>query len=114
MNIFVLFFRVLNKKVFIFIYIHILNKTNKCQINAKKGGKIFLEFFMFEQKIISQKQKEKCKIINISHNGPGGCKWKKGLQKVSCLRPSPSQLCLQPPATFEQQKTRVSLLHSNS
>ena len=38
-----------------------LNKTNKWQINVKKCGKIFLVFFMFEQKMLSQNQKEKCK-----------------------------------------------------
>ena len=38
---------------------YMLNKTNKCQINAKKDGKIFLEFFIFVQKIWSQNQKRK-------------------------------------------------------
>ena len=38
-----------------------LNKINKCQINAKMGEKIFFIFFIFEQKIISQNQKEKIK-----------------------------------------------------
>ena len=48
--IFVLFFSVLNKKGNIFVYMYMLNKTNKCQINAKMYGKIFLIFFIFEQK----------------------------------------------------------------
>ena len=51
-----------------------LKKTNKCQINAKMGGKIFLIFFIFEQKIISHNQKEK--IINDQNI----TQWVRGVQ----------------------------------
>ena len=59
-----------------------LNKTNKCQINAKKGGKIFLVFFMLGQKISSQNKNKKKQKYQIFHTmGQGGANGKKGCEQ---------------------------------
>ena len=80
---------------------YMLNKTNKCQINAKMCGKIFLIFFIFEQKILSQNQKEKVK------NDKYFTQWARGVQNEKMGAKSktdsgPAQAShLQPSALFE-------------
>ena len=65
-------------------------------------------FFMFEQKIISQNQKEKCKNNKYFTQWARGYKLKKGGAK-SRTGPGPAQAShLQPSALFEQPKTRIS------
>ena len=97
-----------------FIYMYMLNKTNKYQINAKMYGKIFFIFFIFEQKIISQNKKEKMQNDNYFTQWAKGCKMEKECAK-SKTNSGPAQVnLLQPPALFQTENARFTMSNTNS